>query len=116
MCIRDRSPSSLIPFATRFDNLLKEIAESASKLNDESSRKGASTPQTSKIPEKKRKKKILPCPVCRHGLETESPLICPNCQTGIPADVKDMSLHWPEHKNTSPDSSEGNDGRHIADS
>lgn len=66
---------------------------------------------------RRRKVKAYPCPVCRHELEYAPPLICPNCQTGIPDDAKNMSsLLWPEHSNTSPDGYEGNDGRHIADS
>lgn len=118
ICLRDGrsvSPSSLIPFATRFDRLLREIAESASKQNNEGDSKKESPSQASGAPAKMRKKRSFPCPVCRHELEAAPPLICPNCKTGIPADAKDVSLHWPDHKNVSPDSSEGNDGRHIAD-
>lgn len=119
VCLRDGraiSPSSLIPFALRFDRLLKEIAEAASKQNNVGDGKGKSTSEAPRAPEKRRKKKSFPCPVCRHELQTAPPLVCPNCNTGIPADAKDTSsLHWPEHKNASPDSSEGNDGRHIAD-
>lgn len=66
-------------------------------------------------PEKRRKKNSYPCPVCRHELQDLPPLVCPNCNTGIPADAKEVSLRWPEHKNVSPDNSDGNDGRHIAD-
>lgn len=117
-CLRDGralSPTSLIPFVRRFDCLLKEITESSSKQNNVGDSKRKSTSPVSGGPEKKRKKKSFLCPICRHELETAPPLICPNCKTGIPADAKNTSLHWPDHKNVSPDSSEGNDGRHIAD-
>ena len=112
---RNISPNSLIPFAKRFDCLLKEISECSTKEKNLTNLKGKSTSPLPIAPQKERKKKSFPCPVCRHNLDTSPPLICPNCKTGIPADVKDDCLHWPEHKNVSPDSNEGIDGRHIAD-
>jgi hypothetical protein len=99
----------VIPFATRVDSLLKEIAESASELNDEDKAEGASHASGTL------EKKSFPCPICMHGLETAPPLICPTHAIGRPAEAEAVSSHWTEHRNTAPDSPEGNDGRHIAD-
>lgn len=61
------------------------------------------------------KKRTSRCPFCQHDISVTGAFVCPNCGTGIPADVQGSSLHWPEHKVLSSETYDGNDGRHIAD-
>lgn len=63
-----------------------------------------------------RRKSGYLCPFCRSEIPIKPPTVCPKCATGIPADSGKPSLIWPEHSNQAPDTRDGAEGRHIADS
>lgn len=119
VCLRDGRtvfPESIQPFDQRFGNLLAGLAAHAPSEPSQGSSEDTATSLSVPSPPKKSRRRTFPCPFCRREIEAMPPTVCPNCKTGIPADAKDVSLRWPEHRNRSPDNTEGNDGRHIADS
>lgn len=89
-------------------------AEEASS-KPETSSLNSTTDAATDTPRKAHRGKPFQCPVCRHEIRMSPPTICPNCKTGIPRDVRGVSLIWSCNSEGAPDRREGNDGRHIAD-
>ena len=119
VCLRDGravSPEHLQSFRNRFESLFSELAATVPTSITESVEDGVSVSQKTNGCEANPNRKVFRCPFCRYELEGTLPMVCSKCNTGIPEDARHVSLRWPEHKNKSPDKSEGNDGRHIADS